>query len=55
MIKCDGDCEKCGKYTTFHSHSEGDIFVYEYDCILANKSVRREIRKDGEEINVIID
>lgn len=54
MIKCDNNCEECGKYTTFHSFSEGNVFVSEYDCIVANKAVRKERERGSKEVRTII-
>lgn len=44
MIKCDENCEDCGKYTVFHSHydNEKGIFIREYGCLIADKTVRKE-------------
>ena len=44
MIKCDENCEECGKYTTLHSNYDNDkkVFVKEYDCLIADKKVKKE-------------
>lgn len=44
MIKCNENCEECGKYTTLHSCYDDDkgVFVKEYDCLITGKTVRKE-------------
>ena len=51
MIKCDENCEECGKYTTLHSNYDNDkkVFVKEYDCLIADKKVKKESEESDNE------
>lgn len=44
MIKCNENCEECGKYTTFHYHHDEkrNVEIRQYDCIVAGKTVQKE-------------
>lgn len=46
MIKCDNQCEVCGKYTTVHY--KGTEYK-EYNCIVANKDVKVVYDENGNE------
>ena len=47
MIKCNENCEECGKYTSFHSYydNQREVFVREYKCLVAYKEVVKESGK----------
>ena len=47
MIKCDNQCETCGKYTSVHYCGTE---YKEYDCVIANKYVKVVYDEDGKEI-----
>ena len=48
MIKCDYDCDKCGKYTTVHYRGRE---YTEYNCLVMNKDVKKIYDEDGNVVD----